>query len=124
MEKTVITATARQIADEYLRAWLAGEVDKALALIADDVVCEAPTGRITGLAGYRQFLEPFATTLVRGELVDVLGDDEHAATVYVVDTPAVKDIRGMEYLTVTDGKITHVVSVFDRLPIAKARSQG
>ena len=34
--------------------------------------------------------------------------------------PDTKDIRGMEYLTVKDGKIIHVVSVFDLSPMIKA----
>lgn len=120
---TAITGSARQTADEYVRAWLARDVEKALSFVADDVVCEAPSGRITGLDDYRRFLEPFASALVSGELTDVLADDDHAATVYVVETPFGKDVRGMEYLTVVDGRITHVVSVFDRLPAAKA-AQG
>ena len=117
---TAIIGTAQKIATEYVRAWLAGDVEKALSFIADDVVCEAPTGVIQGLAGYRQFLEPFATALVSGTLLDVLGDDDHAAAVYTVETPFAKDFRGMEYLTVEDGKITHAVSVFDLSPMIKA----
>lgn len=115
--------TAKKIAEEYVRAWLAGDAEKALSYIADDVVCEAPIGQITGLAGYRKFLEPFATgQVISGELIDVLGDDEHAATVYVVETPFAKDYRGMEYLTVADGKITHIISVFDLSPALKAKA--
>lgn len=117
---TATTGTARKIAGEYVRAWLGGDVEKALSFIAGDVVCEAPNGQITGLEAYRQFLQPFATALISGELTDVLGDDDHAATVYVVQTPFAKDFRGMEYLTVKDGKITHVVSVFDLSPMIKA----
>lgn len=117
---TAITGSARQTADEYARAWLARDVEKALSFIADDVVCEAPSGRITGLDGYRRFLEPFATALLGGELTDVLADDDHAATVYVLETPYAKDVRCMEYLTVEDGRITHVVSVFDRAPAIAA----
>jgi predicted ester cyclase len=116
--------SAKQIAEEYVRAWLDGNAEKALSFIADDVVCEAPTGQIKGLAGYRRFLEPFATALIRGELIDVLADDDHAAAVYVVDTPFAKDFRGMEYLTVSDGKITDVVSVFDRAPMMAARASA
>lgn len=116
----MMTAIATKIADEYLRAWLGRDVEKALSYLADDVVCDAPAGRITGLTGYRRFLEPFVKILVSGEVTDVLGDDTHAATVYAVDTPFAKDFRGMEYLTVEDGKITHIVSVFDRAPMMRA----
>jgi hypothetical protein len=117
---TAITGSAQKIANEYARAWLGGDVEKALSFIADDVVCETPNGQIKGLEGYRQFLGPFATALISGELIDVLGDDDHAATVYAVETPFAKDFRGMEYLTVEDGKITHAVSVFDLSPMIKA----
>lgn len=123
---TATTGSAQKVAEEYVRAWLRGDAETALSFIADDVVCEAPIGRIEGLDGYRQFLAPFATALVSGELIDVLGDEEHAATVYVVETPFAKDYRGMEYLTVTDGKITDIISVFDLSPSikAKAAAQG
>jgi predicted ester cyclase len=117
-----ITGSAQKIADEYVRAWLAGDAEKALSFIADDIVCDAPNGQIKGLEGYRQFLAPFVTALISGELIDVLGDDDHAATVYTVETPFAKDFRGMEYLTVSGGKITHVVSVFDTSPMIKARA--
>ena len=65
---------------------------------------------------------PFVTALVSGELIDVLGEDEHAATVYVVEAPLAKDYRGMEYLTVADGRISHVISVFDLSPGLKAKA--
>jgi len=117
---TATTGSAQEIARQYAQAWLAGDAEKALSFIADDVVCQASSGETKGLAAYRQFLTPFATGLVRGELIDVLGDGTHAATVYSVDMPAVKEFRGMEYLTVADGKITHVISVFDRLPMVQA----
>ncbi|MEU3982876.1 nuclear transport factor 2 family protein [Streptomyces sp. NPDC026672] len=117
---TATTGSAKKVAEQYVRAWLGGDVDKAMGFIADDIICQAPYGPITGKEGYRQFLEPFASSLAGGELVDVLGDDEHVATVYTVQTPFAKDFRGMEYLTVADGKITHATSVFDLSPAIKA----
>ena len=117
---TATTGTAQKIATGYVRAWLAGDVEKALSFIAGDVVCEAPTGVIQGIDGYRQFLEPFATALVSGTVLDVLGDDNRAAAVYTVETPFAKDFRGMEYITVKDAKIVRVISVFDRLPVVQA----
>jgi predicted ester cyclase len=118
---TATTGTAQQITTEYVRAWLAGDVEKALSFIADDVVCEAPSGVIKGRAGYRQFLEPFATALVSGQLIDVLGDNDRAAAVYTVETPFAKDFHGMEYVTVAAGRISRVISVFDRLPAVQAQ---
>ena len=117
---TATTGTAQQITTEYVRAWLAGDAEKALTFIADDVVGQTPNGVIKGLAGYRQFLEPFAKALVSGQLIDVLGDGDRAAAVYTVETPFAKDFRGMEYVTVEDGKISRVISVFDRLPAVQA----
>ncbi|MEU5612372.1 nuclear transport factor 2 family protein [Streptomyces sparsogenes] len=118
---TATSGSARTIADEFLRAWLGRHVEKALSFLADDIVCEAPSGRFEGLDRYRQFLEPFASTLISGSVIDVLGDDTHAATVYTTETPFAKDFRGMDYITVEDGRITHVISVFDLSPAIRAR---
>jgi hypothetical protein len=117
-------ATAREIADAYVRAWIGGDVEKALSYIADDVVCRTPGGEIDGLDAYRRFLTPFATALLGGEVIDVLGDDRHATAVYVVRTPFAERFDGMEYLTVENGKITRSISVFDRLPAVQARAQS
>lgn len=111
---------AKKIADEFVRAWLGRDVEKALSFLADDIVCEAPNGRFEGLARYREFLEPFASGIISGTVIDVLGDDTQAATVYTTDTPFAKDFRGIDYITVKDGKITHIMSVFDLLPLVQA----
>jgi hypothetical protein len=50
----------------------------------------------------------------------VLADDTNAAIVYSFDTPWVKNFRCIEYMTVEDGKIKHILTVFDRLPAAEA----
>lgn len=118
---TATSGTAQKIADEFLRAWVGRDVEKALGFLADDIVCEAPSGRFEGLDRYRQFLEPFASTLISGSVIDVLGDDTHAATVYTTETPFAKDFRGMDYITVEDGRIAHVISVFDLSPAIRAR---
>jgi len=119
---TTTSGSAQEIAGEYARAWLAADAEKALGFIADDIVCDAPSGPVKGREGYREFLGPFVSLIVpaSGKLIDVLGDNDHAATVYTLDTPFAKDFRGAEYLTVKDGKITHVISVFDLSPMIKA----
>jgi hypothetical protein len=117
---TATSGSAQKIADEFVRAWLSRDVEKALSFLADDAVCEAPNGLFEGLARYREFLGPFASALISGTVIDVLGDDTHAATVYTTETPFAKDFRGIDYMTVKNGKITHVISVFDLSPVIRA----
>ncbi len=114
-------ASARKTAEDYSRAWMSGDVDKAMSYIADDIVCEAPAGKIEGPAAYRRFLADFVGILTGATVTKVLGDDTNAAVVYTTDTKFVLGIRAMDYATVENGKITHVVTVFDRLPMDKAR---
>ncbi|MGW5650623.1 nuclear transport factor 2 family protein [Streptomyces humi] len=117
---TAINGTAQKIANEFVCAWLAGDVEKALSFLADDIACEAPNGRFEGLDRYRQFLEPFASSIISSTVIDVLGDDTHAATVYTTDVPFAKDFRGIDYITVSDGKISRIISVFDLSPMIQA----
>lgn len=113
-------ADTKQLAEDFVRAWTSKDVEKALSFLADDVVCEAPNGTFEGLARYREFLEPFASSILSATVIDVLSSETHATTVYTVDTPFLKDFRGIDYLTVENGKITRVISVFDLLPMAQA----
>lgn len=114
------TKGAKQIADEFVQAWTSKDVEKALGFLADDVVCEAPNGVFEGLDRYREFIEPFASSISGSTVIDVLGDDNHATTVYSVDAPFAKDFRGIDYITVENGKITKVLSVFDLSPLINA----
>lgn len=114
---------AADIAKKYVDAWIAGDVETAMSFVADDIECLAPTGPIAGSAGYREFLTTFVNAISNEKLVDVFGDDEHAVTVYRVDyAPVVTDFRGAEHLTVVDGKITKVISIFDLAPMIQAQA--
>ena len=113
-------SAAQKVAEDYVRAWTGRDVDKALSLLADNVVCEAPNGTFEGIDGLHQFLEPFVSTITSATVIDVLGNDTQAAAVYVTNTQFLKDFRGMDCITVEGGKITHMVSHFDLLPMAKA----
>ena len=47
--------TALQIALAYHEAWTKKALDKAMSYIAEDIVCDAPAGRIEGAEAYRAF---------------------------------------------------------------------
>jgi ketosteroid isomerase-like protein len=112
---------ALQVALAYYQAWTSKDIDAAMRHLADDVVCDAPGGRIDGVQAYQQFLGPFAQMLLGTELLAAFGDQTRAVLVYDTRTPPVASAPGAECLTVRDGKIVHNRFIFDRLPFEAAR---
>src|SRR3954447_2191131 len=112
---------ALRVALAYHRAWTTKDLDVALTYVADDIVCDAPAGRIEGRDAYRAFLEPFARTLFNAPLIAAFGDEERALMMYDTSSALVPSAPGAECLTVVRGKITHNRFVFDRVPFAAAR---
>ena len=108
----------------YYHAWTSKDIDTAMSYIADDIVCDAPAGRIEGAAGYRDFMGPFVGILVKADLIGSFGDDTTAIVVYDTQTMPVASAPGAECVTVRDGKIVYSRFIFDRLPFAQARQQG
>jgi ketosteroid isomerase-like protein len=115
------SSAAREIAIAYYDAWTSRDMDRAMSYFADDIVCDAPAGRIEGIAAYREFLGPFTQILLGADLIASFGDDTTAVLVYNTRTGPVPDAPGAECLTVADGKIVHNRFIFDRLPFAEAR---
>ena len=112
---------ALEVALAYYRAWTGRDIEAALRHLADDVVCDAPAGRLQGVEAYREFLGPFSQMLLGSELLAAFGDDTTAVLVYDTRTPPVASAPGAECLTVRDGKIVHNRFIFDRLPFEAAR---
>jgi hypothetical protein len=115
------TTTALETALAYHRAWTGGDFDQAMTYIAEDIVCESPSGRLDGAAAFREFMEPFAQMLIGSSLLAAFGDDETALIMYDTKTPPVASAPGAERLEVRDGVITHLRILFDRLPFEEAR---
>lgn len=111
---------ALETALAYHRAWTGHDFDTAMTYIAEDIVCQAPSGLIEGSKGFAEFMGPFEKILVRSELVAAFGDDSTAVLMYDTDAVPVADAPGAECLTVVDGRITRMRIIFDRLPFAMA----
>lgn len=43
----------------YHKAWTSGNLDEAMKLVADDIVCREPDGEIVGKDAYRGYLSDF-----------------------------------------------------------------
>jgi hypothetical protein len=118
---TESTSPALEIALAYHHAWTGHDLDKAMSYIADDIVCDAPAGRLEGAAAYRNFMGPFVQILTGSELVAAFGDDVKAVVMYDTETVPVKSAPGAECVTVKDGKIIRSLFIFDRAPFDAAR---
>ncbi|GAA2362463.1 nuclear transport factor 2 family protein [Nonomuraea africana] len=117
-----MTNPALQIALAYHRAWTGKDLDLALTYLADEVVCDAPAGRIVGIEAYRDFLAPFAERLlISVEMIAAFGDDSTAVLVYDTETIPAKSAPAAECVTVRDGKIVYNRFVFDRTPFDEFR---
>ena len=117
-------STALDVALAYHRAWTGGDFEQAMTYIAEDIVCDAPAGRLEGAGAFRGFMGPFAKILTASHLVAAFGDDPTAVLMYDTETIPVKNAPGAECLTVHDGVITHLKIVFDRVPFNIARGQA
>jgi SnoaL-like domain len=115
---------ALSVAMAYYDAWTGKDVDRAMTYVADDVVCDNPTGRIEGVEGLRQFMAPFAEMLSSSEVIAAFGDDRTAVLIYNPHTTLVPDAPSGECFTVEDGKIVHSLLIFDRTPFDAARRRS
>jgi len=110
-----------EVALAYYDAWTSKDLDRAMTFIDDEIICDAPVGRLEGAGAYRQFMAPFVEILERAEMIAAFGDDEKALVMYDTETALVKSAPGAECVTVKGGRITYSRFVFDRVPFEEAR---
>jgi ketosteroid isomerase-like protein len=115
------SAAALDVALAYFDAWSGRDLERAMSYVAEDVVCDAPPGRLEGSEAYRGFMAPFLEILTGARLLGAFGDDETALVMYDTETVPVPSAPAAECVTVRDGKIAYSRFVFDRLPFAEAR---
>jgi hypothetical protein len=124
MTETGTTSPALRIALAYYEAWTGHDLDKAMSYIADDIVCDAPAGRLEGADAYRAFMAPFVQILTGSNLLAAFGDDKTALIMYDTRTVPVASAPAAECVTVTGGRITYSRFIFDRAPFQAARQQA
>jgi ketosteroid isomerase-like protein len=116
-------SAALQVALAYYHAWTSKDLEHAMSYIAEDIICEAPAGRIEGAEAYRGFMGPFVQILTGSSMIAAFGDEQTALVMYDTETVPVKSAPGAEFVTVEDGKITSSRIIFDRAPFEAARRQ-
>jgi ketosteroid isomerase-like protein len=117
-----MTSHAKDTALGYFEAWTNHDLDRAMTYIADDIVCDAPAGRLVGAEAYRNFMGPFVDILKNASLIAAFGDDRTAVVVYDTESVPVPSAPAAECVTVTDGRIVYSRFIFDRAPFDAARA--
>ncbi len=118
---TEVNPAALRIALAYHQAWTSHDFEQAMTYIAEDIVCRAPAGRLTGAEAFRGFMGPFVQMVTGSALIAAFGDDRTALLMYDTGTVPVQEAPGAEFITVADGKISQLRIIFDRLPFDAAR---
>ncbi len=119
---TAARGNALDVAQRYYEAWTSKNMDAAMELVADDIVCDAPAGRLHGAAEFRAFLEPFTGILLEAHLLAAFGDESNALIMYDTRTIPVTSAPAAELLTVENGLIVANTFIFDRAPFDAARA--
>lgn len=107
----------------YHRSWTSHDFEEAMTHVAEDIVCDAPAGRLEGTEAFRAFMGPFAQIVTRSELIAAFGDESTALLMYDTDTVPVRNAPGAEFHTVHGGKISYIRIIFDRVPFEAARRE-
>lgn len=106
---------ASEVVEDYHRAWTSGDVDRAMTLIADDIVCRAPGEDLTGKDAYRDYIGGFAPSLTGIADIASFAHGDRVALFYYPQTATTRATPAAECFTVRDGRIVESVLVFDRL---------
>lgn len=107
--------TALRTALAYHEAWTSGDLDGAMAHVADDVIWRVPGAELSGKDACRDYLGGFLRVFSGWTNVAAFGDEEHALLFYYPHTETTNTAPAAEHFTVRDGKIMENLLVFDRL---------
>lgn len=102
----------------YHRAWTSGDLEAAMSLVDDDIVCRAPGIDLHGKEAYAEFIGGFAPMLTGIGDIAELAEVDRAALFYYPQTAETTTAPAAELFTVRDGRIVHSVLIFDRLSYA------
>ena len=114
---------APSIVQAYHLAWTGGDIDRALAYIADDARCFAPDEKVTTKEDWRGYLRAFVPMLTGAPVHARMSDADRVALWYFPQTALVTTTLAGELFTVRDGQIVEIRLAFDRLGYAPRPQQ-
>lgn len=115
MTTHAVQDSALQVAAQYHSAWTSGDVDAAMDLVDEDIVCNAPDGEIKGKDAYHTYIQEFSQINTGVTNLASFGDESQALLMYYPHTEFTSTAPAAELFTVRDGKIVESQLVFDRM---------
>lgn len=109
---------ALDVVEAYHRAWTSGDIDDAMALLADAVVCDAPDPDVTTKDQWCAYIAGFAPMLTGVPEHARMVDGPRVALWYYPQTAQTTDVLAAELFTVEGGQIVDIRLTFDRLGYA------
>ncbi len=119
---TNITSDAEASVLAYHQAWTGGDVDRALAYVADDVSCFAPDENVRTKDDWRDYLTGFVPMLTGAPQHTRMTDGDRVALWYFPQTAVTTTTLASELFTVRDGQIVEIRLAFDRLSYAPTQA--
>ncbi len=111
---TTNPSPALQVALAYFDAWTHKDLDHAMTYIAENILCDTPSGRVRGAGAYRAFMAPFMQILTNATIIAAFGNDQTAMLMYDTKTVPARPVPAAECVTVEHDKITRSWFVVDR----------
>ena len=112
---TSSTDDPQAIVEAYHRAWTAGDVDRALTYVADDVRCYAPDESVSTKEDWRGYLAGFAPRLTGAPELTRMSEGDRVALWYFPQTETTTATLASELFTVEGARIVEIRLAFDRL---------
>ncbi|WP_035776582.1 nuclear transport factor 2 family protein [Arthrobacter sp. H5] len=115
--------TTTQAVRDFHHAWTRGDIETAMTLVSDDIVCRTPGADLVGKDAYAHYLAGFAPSLTGVPEIAIFEDGERIALFYYPQTTTTTTAPAAECFTVRDGLIIENVLIFDRLSYAPSGTE-
>lgn len=111
--------TPKEIGTDFVTAFGRGDLDAIRSMIADDIEFTSPRTHLSGATPYLAAVGEFAQVVDSVAIIAAFGSDAATMVLYDMHTAPFGTIRAVDYLTVTEERITNHQLVFDTYTVRK-----
>jgi ketosteroid isomerase-like protein len=113
---------AREIALAYHHAWARRDLAGALTAVADDVVCDVPSGQTRGILEFADLVSAQLQVLEHTDVLVAFGSGDTAVVFHHDQTITRPSVLMATHVSVADGRITRMRQVADCFSRRRSRA--